>query len=115
MELREESETTTTETNGREEANKAAGEFQQATFVLEELSRKVSREGLRRVFQAIVSFPYVSKDIDKFNSDFEVDLFSVALRMQQLKGTMNEVMSKDIERINSELIEAKASEGESNG
>ena len=89
--------------NGREEANKAAEEFLTAVPVLDEVSRKVSREGLRRVFKALVTFPYVSEDIERFNSDYERDLFTICMRMQELKTTMNVIMDDQLEKMSEEL------------
>lgn len=84
-----------------EELESLSQTFIENVDVLEELSRKVSREGMRRIFLATTRFPYVGTEF-KVTNVHESELLKQSLYIKELATKISELMPK--EEIKDEVV-----------
>lgn len=87
---------------------------------LDDLSRKVSREGLRRIFLATTRFPYVGDEF-KVTNVHESELLKQTLFIKELAGKITEMMPKEevqkevVDKTAENVLETLTAKGETNG
>lgn len=87
-----------------------AKEFDEVQTLIETLSRKVSREGLRRVFLTMVRFPYVGEDAKLIRGEYEAELLALCVKSDSLKNVLNVHFKDKLMHLNE-----TANKGENNG
>lgn len=105
-----------TEKTDIDELEKMAELFLENRNKLEELSSKVSREGLRRIFIATTQFPYVGDNFKVKNAHeanlmqqslFMKDLASKIAALQPLEEIQNEVVDNMVESVKETLTQTQ--------
>lgn len=92
------------------EIERTAREFDEVQNLIETISRKVSREGLRRVFVTMSRFPYVGEDAKLIRGEFETELLALCVKSDSLKNTLNVHFKDKLMHLNE-----TANKGENNG